>query len=309
MTYLEMGNSKISFDLLKGLLPDVDTALFFGSVYKLSADQMGSVLRALFKGKDGDLMEVLTRGDHSVSLQDYIVELSEEIEIEDAILVDGPELEPDKSELLIKMVEAARTEIATSIKEVAEKLKNTISRLPSKQGQMVFQAMRTMNLQRNTIGNFKARVKHEHVPQNLVILDVSGSMSEPTVRAIVEEVVGLAYDTQAHLALVSSRAFHAEPGAYDVQWVLNNAQYGGTVYESLLDLFKGHDWGTVICVADYDSGTGAQYYMSKNTTCKIGQIMDISLVNRRTYLSECLMHMSDEPVRELLQTPNYYQSF
>lgn len=67
---------------------------------------------------------------------------------------------------------------------------------------MVFSAMAVMNSKRPTIGDFKARVAHPPVPDVLVILDVSGSMTEETIRAIVGDVVSLSWTANAYLTIV-----------------------------------------------------------------------------------------------------------
>ena len=110
-------------------------------------------------------------------------------------------------------------------------------------------------------------------------------MSETTVRAIVEDVVALGYKANAHLAIVSETATVWEPGNYGVQDVLKVAEYGGTYYEKLAPLFN-KDWGTVITIADYDSSQDAYRYIGANCKGRIGQVLDLSLVNRPTYLAE-----------------------
>ena len=72
-------------------------------------------------------------------------------------------------------------------------------------------------------------------------------------RTIVEDVVALSWEADAHLAIVSNTCTHWFPGEYSVSAVLNAAEYGGTHYEELAPLFENYDWGVVITIADYDS--------------------------------------------------------
>ena len=133
--------------------------------------------------------------------------------------------------------------------------------------------------------------------RTLLALDVSGSMREDTIRAIVDDVVGLSWEAKAHLAIVSNNAYVWEPGSYNVDDVLAMAEYGGTQYEMLAPLLD-QDWGTVVTIADYDSSLGAK----KALACRkgrIGTVLDISLVGKPTFLSECVGQLADE-VKPLL---------
>ena len=162
---------------------------------------------------------------------------------------------------------------------------------------MVFETMAKFNKQRPSIGMYQASIKHEQVPDVLVILDVSGSMREDTIRAIVDDVVGLSWEAKAHLAIVSDNAYVWEPGSYNVDDVLAMAEYGGTQYEMLAPLLD-RDWGTVVTIADYDSSLGAKQALAKRKG-RIGTVLDISLVGKPTFLSECVGQLADE-VKPLL---------
>ena len=157
---------------------------------------------------------------------------------------------------------------------------------------MVFETMAKFNKQRPSIGMYQASIKHEQVPDVLVILDVSGSMREDTIRAIVDDVVGLSWEAKAHLAIVSNNAYVWEPGSYNVDDVLAMAEYGGTQYEMLAPLLD-RDWGTVVTIADYDSAYIAKSVIG-NCTGHIGTVLDISLVNRSTFLAECVGQLADK---------------
>lgn len=279
----------ISVAQLKAWLPDVETALFFAKVFKLDYRKLGSLLTTVC---NSSVLEVLQAGDHSTELQDYLVSTvpqqvwPQETEVfsEDAV--------PPKGEILPELWEDAQVVIAKSIQEVADKVGSALTKLPSKEGHMVFQQLAAMNKLRPTIGDYRAQIQHQAVPNVLVILDDSGSMTQETIEAIIEDVVALSWKANAHLALVSNTARHWEPGSYSVDNVLRTAEYGGTQYETLAPLFH-QDWGTVITIADYDSSYAAKQALA-GCTGRIGKVLDISLVGKPTFLCECVGQLADE---------------
>lgn len=228
--------------MLKTMLPDVETALFFGQIYRLNAHELGILLSALF---NSPVITALTSegGMHSDQLQDYLVDIGYQAEIQSGEILLG-EKQP-KGEILPELWEANKVEIAKSIQQVADKLKDVVTKLPGKHGEMVFRSMQVMNAKRPTIGDHRAHIHHQPAKPNLVILDVSGSMSENTIETIVEDVVALSWEADAHLAIVSNTCTHWVPGEYTVEAVLNAAEYGGTHYEKLVPLFEDQDWGVV----------------------------------------------------------------
>lgn len=290
--------------MLKELLPDIETTLFFAKVYDLDAQQLASLLLVVH---NTPLTEALFGGDgeHSHELQDYLLDgyVDEYGHWHDPII--GPadagqiELSPvvPAGEILPAVWKDLEVEVASSIKEVAAALQSTVGLLPGKQGSMVFGAMRKINAKRPTIGDYRAKITHAPQKQNLLILDVSGSMSEETVRAIVEDVVALSYMANAHFATVSNQTHYWEPGTYDVDAVLASAAYGGTHYETLDDLID-QDWGVVITIADYDSSPSAKRHLAK-CTGHIDQVVDVSLVSQPTFLAECVGQRADK-VRPML---------
>ena len=190
------------------------------------------------------------------------------------------------------MWDSIEIKVASSIVEVADKLAATLDRLPGKEGRMVFQHMQVLNRNRPTIGDYRAAIDHPVVNDNLVIFDVSGSMTEPTVKAIAEDVVALGYKANAHLVIVSNTARHWEPGSYSVDTILSEAEYMGTHYETLVPLFD-RDWGTVVTIADYDSSRDALKEFASRTG-RVGKVLDVSLVNRPTFLAECVGQIAEE---------------
>jgi hypothetical protein len=154
-----------------------------------------------------------------------------------------------------------------------------------------------MNSKRPVLGDFKAYVKHQHSAPNLVILDVSGSMSENTIRTIISDVVALSWRADAHLAIVSNTSTVWTPGSFSTEAVLQASQFGGTHYETLSQLLD-QNWGVVITIADYDSSRSAKDALAK-CTGSIELVLDISLVSRPTFLAECVGQLANE-VRPLL---------
>lgn len=287
--------------MLKKMLPDMETTLFFAQLYRLNAQDLGALVHALFRSP---VIDALTAegGLHSDILQDYLVEVGYAELVRQGDVIFG-EVKP-KGEILPELWDASRVQIAASIQAVAEKLKDVVTALPGKKGEMVFKSMLVMNSKRPTIGDHKAQVHHAPQAPNLVVLDVSGSMSESTVRAIVGDVVALSWEADAHLAIVSDTTTHWAPGEYTVEAVLNAAEYGGTHYETLAPLFESQAWGAVITIADYDSSRGAKGAISAcNGT--IDTVLDISLVSQPTFLAEVLGQLAGEVKPLMLAADNY----
>lgn len=287
---------RFSKSILQDMLPDAETTLFFGKLYELNCQQLSALLQITCKS---DLTDALFSGDHSTELQGYILEdiypdipdyIRDQFHDEPTFKSSAP---PPKGEILPEVWKSLEVEVAQSIKDVAAKLDTVVGMMPGKQGAMLFQTMQVMNRRRPTIGEHKTLIKHQHGKENLLILDVSGSMTSATIRAIVDDVVALSYMANAHMAIVSNDTFYWQPGSYSVDDVLDKAQYGGTHYETLEPLFD-RDWGVVITVADYDSSISAAQHLAATAKGKIDLVLDVSLVNRPTFLAECLLPMTDE---------------
>ena len=280
----------ISVQKLKELLPDVQTAAWFGAYYKLSRTQLAELFLILF---DSPVLETLmTEGyKHSTSLQTYLAQTLSpaeygELQMQKVLQPEAPA--PDL--ILPQLWEAAEVKVATVLREVADTITDVVDRLPSKNGKMVFRTLAKMNANRPTVGVYEPHISHHRRASSLLILDVSGSMTEETIRTIAADVVGLAWKADAHLAVVSNTMTVWEPGGYDVKAILRAAEFSGTHYEQLAPLFN-QNWGTVITVADYDSSWSAKEAL-RGCSSTIEEIIDISLVDRPTFLSESLGHMA-----------------
>lgn len=288
---------------LKDALPDVETVLFFAKVYDLAPQDVGDLL------VDCVPSEVVTAlvGEamlHSQTLQDFLVDTYQDENgvwgYHDAECVEGLKgtAAPVDAEILPEVWKNLELVIAESIATVAETIAGTIEHMPGRTGEMVFRTMAKVNARRPTIGDYKAGFHHQQVKRVLVVFDVSGSMSESTVKTIVDDVVGLAYEANASLAIVSNTCTWWPAGGFSTNDVLDAAEYMGTHYEQLTPLFTDQDWDAVVCVADYDSSYGAKEALS-HCNGKIGQLFDVSLVQRSTFLAECLAQLATE-VRPLL---------
>lgn len=299
---------KFSKQVLLDILPDVETALFFGKVYELDYRQLSQLLSLVLRT---DVAAALFAGDHSTSLQGYLHDTYHGAEADDffdrsqypieeyndGTIVCTPDV--PQGEILPELWAQLEVEVATSIKAVAAKLESTIGLLPTKQGQMMFQTMRVMNAKRPVLGDYKPVIHHQRMKKNLVIFDVSGSMTSTTVRTIVDDVVALSYMAEAALAIISNTCTYWEPGTFDSETVLKHAEFSGTHYEMLTPLFDaGQDWGTVITIADYDSFIDARDIIGR-CNAHIDELLDISLVNRPTFMAECVGQLADS-VRPIL---------
>lgn len=292
---------KFSASVLQAMLPDTETLLFFGKVYDLTAVQLSALLRKVFN--QSDLVAALTSGSHSTELQDYLVDIAAHISDVQEMLAFDAGVKP-QGEILPELWANLEVEVAASLKTVASKLEGVIGSLPGKKAEMVFRSMAVMNKKRPVLGDFRASIHRGRRQPNLVILDDSGSMSHGTVTTILKDVVSLSFMADAHLALVSSSTRLWEPGAYGVEGVKAAIELQGTHYETLLPLLH-QDWGTVITIADYDSSESARRHIADNARGTIEEVVDISLVNKPTFLAECVGQLAKK-VRPILVASDSY---
>ena len=296
---------KFSKGVLRRLLPDTETMFFFAKAYALDYNQVSALTRMLFGERS--LIDELTRGDHSTELQDYVLDLANYIpehrKPETISPTFGDEIIPE-GEILPQLWESLQITVAESIADVAKKLEGTLEVLArSQQGRMVFSHMAKVNARRprGPLGSFGPRVVHPAWGENLVILDVSGSMTSHTVQTIADDVVALSYKANAHFAIVSNSCFYWAPGTYSTKDILNKAEYGSTHYDQLVQLFN-RDWTTVTTIADYDSYKDSKAVFRQHATGRVGEVLDISLVNRPTYLAECIGVVADKVTPLLIGT-------
>lgn len=295
--------TKVRMAVLKDMLPDATTALFFGKLYKLDYRQLSKLMLDLFN--TSVVQALLGEGDqHSMELQDYVYDVVPDAELQAAGIYPGQFISPVGHEFLPELWEQLEVEIAESISQLVDSLDGVLSLTQGKYGKMLFSTLAKLNKQRaGVLGQFQAQIKHPMVPNNLVIFDVSGSMSQSTVEKIVDEVIALSYKANASLAIVSDDCFVWDAGTFDRDSVLRKAQYGGTHYETLRSVLD-RDWSTVITIADYDSTQGAKRVLA-SAKGRVQQVLDISLVNCPTFLAECVGQLADKVTPLLVGNSRY----
>lgn len=310
-----MSSSSKSFDLtvydvkpgvkfpkstLQALLPDIETTLFFGKAYDLDYRQLSDLVHTVHSS---DLLTELKRGDHSTQLQSYIVGIVPPVEKGNVSF--SPAVAP-KGEILPEVWKSLEMVVAQSIKDVAAKLSNMVAHLPGKKGQMVLQSMMQMNRRRPTVGTYGATITRDRSQlPNLIIVDDSGSVTPQTVLAMLDDVIAMSFVANASLALVSNSTRFWEAGQFDRASVSPTIQGGGTHYETLAPLFKDKEWGTVVTIADYDSSYSAHEYFRNNVgSGSIHEVVDISLVNRPTYLAEVVGQIATKVTPVLIASTN-----
>lgn len=290
---------KAQVRVLQRVLPDVETALFFAKALKMDYTHLRSLLSVVFKTTV--LTALFGSGEaHSNELQDYLVEtIPPDVYAEAGAYFTTDEV--PHAEILPEAWDSLDVQVAQSIATVADKLSLVLDSLPSKLGAMTFSHMAKLNRSRPTIGTYQAVIGHAPMLPVLVILDDSGSMGEETVAAIAGDCVALGWKADAHFALVSNSCRYWAPGSYSVEDVLKRAEYSGTHYETLAPLFD-QDWGTVVTIADYDSSPSAKAFMA-NVRGRVGRVLDLSLVDRPSYLAEVIGQLAGE-VTPLLVASN-----
>lgn len=268
-----------------------ELAVFFADLYKLTNRQFSDLLDIC--GLDRTVWDALVEGGHSTELQDYELDLDEEFDI--TVLQGTGQVAVKDDVALVALFEAAAVVIADSIQEVADALGNKLGSLPVGEAQMMFSALHSFNVKRNSIGDFKAGIYRDRSKAKskvLVILDDSGSVTPDTIEAIADDVVQLSYSVNASLAMVSSTTRYFQAGTFNTQDVLAVAEYGGTQYETLAQVLS-EDWDEVITIADYDSSPYAKRSLAANASCRIKKIWDIGLDNQSSYLAECLSQFAE----------------
>ena len=129
--------------------------------------------------------------------------------------------------------------------------------------------------------------------------DIEPDTSRMTSRSMFRScVICAAYKANATLAIVSNNTYYWSPGEFTVGSVLSTAEFGGTRYETLIPLLQ-QDWEKVITIADYDSSPHAKSLILETSSGHIGEVLDMSLVDRPTYLAECVGQLA-QSVRPFL---------
>ena len=286
-------------EVLREILPDLDTALFFASVFELDYNELSMLLELVFQQHSGDVLRALLNGQHSTELQDYVVDVvpTHVVDVQDVVWSADPELGLNTD--LVALFRNAVVPVASTLKQVGQAVGSVLDQFPSIVGQLTFEHLAKWDTRRSSVGQYKAVMKHSR-DRNLLIVDDSGSMTSETIRTLASDFVALAFELNATLALVSNSCRVFQPGTATVQGILDMMETGGTHYETLVPLFK-QQWANVLCVADYDSSLSAKEVFRRETPKGIvGQVFDISLVTRPTFLGEVVAQASNNPVQTVL---------
>jgi len=280
---------------LKKILDTNRRLATFAAHFQLDQYELGSLLRLVRPGVTMVQFLSDSAAFHSMELQTYIVGLGFEHDIR-AGEIDAPD-EVGDDELLVELFEQFRVKVATQIDDFAVEMDAALKSAKPKKAKKVLRRMRKLHKTVTKIGLEELVIERYGQEPVLVILDVSASMGEPLIEAIVEPVVAMAVEADAYLAIVSNTTTWWRPGEFSVASVLAAAEFQGTKYETLKVLLD-KDWSTVVTVADYDSSMGAKHAIA-DCTGKIGQVLDISVVECPTFLSECVGQLAGE-VRPLM---------
>lgn len=289
------GTCRWPVDVLRKTLKDPVWAVRFGALQQLDAYEMGGLLRMLFPGVTVIQALTMEGGEHSATLQSYAVALGYDTLVFDAVVGNhGPDPEPERDDLVLaELAKEFEVVVAKDLDQLNFTLANTMMHMPGKQGRMEIKAQRKVDRRnRKKVGFMQARITHPRHAENAVFVDDSGSVGEKTLTAVAHAVKAMAVKANAHLVLVSNTVRHFKPGEYTVASILANAEYMGTHYETLVPLMNRH-WGKVITIADFDSSWGAKEALS-TCTGSIDTLLDISYVDRPTFLAECLDHLARE---------------
>lgn len=305
---IELNNQYFNEQKLIEVLDTPAKLVIFSRAMQLDHNGFRRLVKAM--GYNG-VAEIMARWGHSSSLQSYVVSndfISEPTQMS-FILDDDDELkESDRANLLAEILSLASVKVIDKIEDLcrllAHQLVTNAGEAQTRLGfQFIQQYADAHKRVKPTYGLGIQRVVEGGTLDNLVILDVSGSMGTSTVNAITDEVIALAEEADATLAIVSNNCYYWLPGTATASAVRNAAEYRGTHYEELVKLLDEKDWGTVITIADYDSSLSAKQTIAAQVTTRVQQVLDISLVERPTFLSECVGQLCLNPVEQVSLAP------
>lgn len=282
-----------------------DGAILFGQIYKLDAQQMTALLSYVY---DQDTMvQALTSGAHSYSLQSYCEELSEPLDIVETITFSREKTVPEHNSLLASLFEAHQVGITALVVEIADKFSKFLGTLPGHESKLEVQRLNKVNRRTGMPVMTRPRIEHSNLLPNLLIIDVSSSQGRDLIESIVDNCIDLAVKYEMHLVLVSHIAEWFVPGTFDRDTVMeSNVMSGGTVYRSMADIgVASQNWGTVVTVADID-GQKSDMTAWQKAGGTIDKVVDISTVSGQTWLSEIVAVQSTNKVQQLVVAPGSY---
>ena len=279
-----------------------DGMILFGQLYKLDAAQLMHLAMIVYGGER--LVDMLTAGDHSYTLQSYTERIAGQLEIEETITFSEEKTVPAHDSLLTQLFEANQVGITSLTVEISDKFSKFLNTLPGHESKLEVQRLNRVNRRTGYPVSQRARIEYSNLLPNLLIIDVSGSQGRPLVESFVDNCIDLAVKYEMHLALVSHIAEWFVPGTYDRDTVLDSqCMNGGTHYRALADIgVASQNWGTVVCVADFDGQQSDQDAWAK-AGGSIDQVIDISTVTKQSWLSEVANVQAPGTVQQLVVAP------
>lgn len=279
-----------------------DGMILFGQLYKLDAQQLMALARIVWD--EEPFVQMLTEGDHSYTLQSYIAELDVPLEIDETITFSPAKTNPKQDSLFAALFEAHQVGITSLVLEISDKFAKFLGAQPGHESKLEVQRLNKVNRRTSLPVSQRARIEYSSLLPNLLIIDVSGSQGVALIESIVDNCIGLAVKYDMHLAIVSHGAEWFVPGTYDRDTVMESKwMNGGTRYASLAEIgVASQQWGTVICVADYD-GQQSDRDAWQKAGGSIERVVDISTVTKQTWLSEAVNVQAPGTVQQLVVAP------
>lgn len=282
-----------------------DGMILFGQLYKLDAQELMVLAKIVFE--DEDFVQMLTKGDHSCTLQSYIQELDSPLIIFEEITYSEAKANPSRDNLLAKMFEAYQVGITSLVLEIADKFSKFLNMQPGHESKLEVQRLNKVNRRTGLPVSQRARIEYSSLLPNLLIIDVSSSQGKSLIESIVDNCIDLAVKYDMHLAIVSHGAEWYVPGTYDRDTVMSSKwMNGGTRYAALAEIgVASQRWGTVVTVADID-GQKSDMTAWQQAGGSIDTVVDISTVDGQTWLSEIVAVQAPGTVQQLVVAPRNY---
>lgn len=279
-----------------------DGLILFGQLYKLDAQQLMVLAKIVFD--DDNMVQMLTAGDHSYTLQSYIEELDMPLEINETITYSEEKTNPEQDSLLAALFDAHQIGITSLVMEISDKFAKFLGTQPGHESRLEVQRLHKVNRRTGMPVSMRSTIENSKLLPNLLIIDVSGSQGAALIESIVDNCIDLAVKYEMHLAIVSHQAEWYVPGTYDRETVMASpCMNGGTVYRSLAEIgVASQNWGTVVTVADID-GQMSDMDAWRKAGGTIDKVIDISTVAGQTWLSEIVNVQSTGAVQQLVVAP------
>lgn len=279
-----------------------DSMILFGQLYELNTSQLMNLARIVFD--TDDLVMMLTEGDHSYTLQSYMEKLDVPLEVNEDITFSEEKTVPERDSLLTQLFEAHQVGITDLVVQIADKFSKFLTSLPGHESKLEVHRLNKVNRRTKLPVSQRSTIINSNLLPNLLIIDVSGSQGQALIESIVDNCIDLAVKYEMHLVMVSHIAEWFIPGTYDRDTVLaSQAMNGGTVYASMAEIgVASQDWGTVVCVADYD-GQQSDRDAWHQAGGSVDQVIDISTVAKQTWLSEVVNVQAPGRVQQLVVAP------